>query len=516
MAQLLAHLHEHASPQALALVLVLFLITLRLLTPASRTEELLRKLPSPPRKLPIIGHLHLIGSLPHISLRDLAVRHGPDLLLLRLGAAPTLVASSPRAARAILRTHDHVFASRPHSAVSDVLFYGSANVAFAPSGEYWRRTRKIVATHLLSSGKVRSFRPAREHEVRLVLARLKNSIADAGTVAMVDVTELLSRFSHDVICHAVLGRLPREEGRNKLFRELFKTNSKLLGGFNLEDYFPDLERLGIVRRVVLAKALRHSKRWDVLLDELIDKHSAEKAVTEEEADFMDVLLSVQHEYKLTRDNIKAILMDMFAAGTDTTFISLDYAMAKLIRNPQVMAKLQAEVRSCATEGKEMVTEDDLSSMSYLTAVMKETFRLHPSGSLLLPHFSVAECDIEGYTIPSGIRVLVNAWALGRDNACWERAEEFMPERFVEGAIDAASDYQGNDFRLLPFGSGRRMCPGINFATITFKIILANLLYHFDWELPPGSKGVDMAEVFGMDVHRKEKLLLVPRNPVQMN
>ncbi|CAL4898231.1 unnamed protein product [Urochloa decumbens] len=492
MAQLLAHLHQHASPQALALVLVLFLITLRLLTPASRTEELLRKLPSPPRKLPIIGHLHLIGSLPHVSLHDLAVRHGPDLLLLRLGAAPTLVASSPRAARAILRMHDHVFASRPHSAVSDVLFYGSANVAFAPSGEYWRRTRKIAATHLLTSGKVRSFRPAREHEVRLVLARLKNSIADAGTVAMVDVTELLSRFSHDVICHAVLGRLPREEGRNKLFRELFKANSKLLGGFNLEDYFPDLARLGIVRRVVLTKALRHSKRWDVLLDELIDKHSVEKAVTEEEADFMDVLLSVQHEYKLTRDNIKAILMDMFAAGTDTTFISLDYAMAELIRNPKVMAKLQAEVRSCATKGKEM----DLSC--------------YPA------HFSVAECDVEGYRIPSGIRVLVNAWALGRDDTCWERPEEFVPERFMEGAIDAASDYQGNDFRLLPFGSGRRMCPGINFATITFKIILANLLYHFDWELPPGSKSVDMAEVFGMDVHRKEKLLLVPRTPVQMN
>ncbi|CAN6352183.1 unnamed protein product [Urochloa humidicola] len=513
MAQLLlvlAHLHEHASPQALALVLVLFLVALRLLTPPSRSEKLLRKLPSPPQKLPVIGHLHLVGSLPHVSLRDMARRHGPDLLLLRLGAAPTLVASSPRAARAVLRTHDHAFASRPSSAVSDVLFYGSTNVAFAPSGEYWRRTRKIAAAHLLTAGKVRSFRPAREREVRLVLARLRNAAGEGA--AAVDVTELFSRFSNDVICHAVLGRLPREEGRNKLFRELFKTNSKLLGGFNLEDYFPGLVRLGIVRRIVLAKALRHSKRWDVLLDELIDKHAG-KAVTEEEADFMDVLLSVQHEYKLTRDNIKAILMDMFAAGTDTTFISLDYAMAELIRNPKVMAKLQAEVRSCTTKGKEMVTEDDLSRMSYLTAVMKETFRLHPSGSLLLPHFSVDETEVEGYTIPSGIRVLVNAWALGRDATCWERAEEFVPERFVDGAMDAASDYQGNDFRLLPFGSGRRMCPGINFATVTFKMILANIVYHFDWKLPPGSPGIDMAEVFGMDVHRKEKLLLVPCTPV---
>ncbi|PAN42279.1 hypothetical protein PAHAL_8G166600 [Panicum hallii] len=507
MALVLAHLQEHASPLALSLLLVLFVIAVRLATLRSRAEKLLNKLPSPPSRLPIIGHLHLVGALPHVSLRNLARRHGPDVMLLRLGAVPTLVVSSPAAAKTVLRTHDHVFASRPHSAVGDILFYGNTNVAFAPYGDYWRRTRKIAAIHLLTTSKVRSFRPAREHEVRLVLARMRDAAAASTAV---DLSEVLSNYSNDVVCQAVLGRLPREEGRNKLFRELFKTNSKLLSGFNLDDYFPSLARLDMVRRVVCAKAVKQKKRWDELLDDLIDKHAGQ-AVTEEEADFIDVLLSVQDEYNLTRDNIKAILIDMFEAGTDTTYISLDYAMAELVRNPHAMAKLQDEVRSCKTKGKEFVTEDDLSGMSYLSAVMKETFRLHPSGSLLLPHFSTADCDVEGYTIPSGTRLLINAWALGRDTTCWgESAEEFMPERFLDEGLEAASDYQGNDFRFLPFGSGRRMCPGVTFATVTFKLIVANLIYHFNWELPQGLPDVDMTEVFGMDVHRKEKLLLVPR------
>ncbi|TKW02483.1 hypothetical protein SEVIR_8G246830v4 [Setaria viridis] len=499
----LAHLYEHASPESLALLFFLFLVAVHLATPRSRTEKLLRKLPSPPFKLPIIGHLHLIGSLPHHSLRDLAKRHGPDVMLLRLGAVPTLVVSSPRAAKAVLRTHDHVFASRPHSAVADVLFYGCTDVGFAPYGEYWRQARKVITTHLLTAAKVRSNRAAREQEVQLVLAKVT---AAAAMGIAVDVSKLFSFFANDIVCQAVTGRLPREQGRNQLFRELLETNAKLLGGFNLDDYFPSLARLDLVS----AKAVKHRKIWDDLLDSLIDKHKTKPVDGEDEEDFIDVLLSVQQEYGLTRDNVKAILMDMFEAGTDTTYIALDYAMAELMRNPKVMTKLQAEVRGCATRGKELVTEQDLSGMSYLTAVMKESMRLHAPGPLLIPHLSMAEWEVEGYTIPSGTRVIVNAWALGRDSTYWESAEEFMPERFMEEAVDAASDFQGNDFRFLPFGSGRRMCPGINFTTATFEIILANLIYHFNWELLPRSTGVDMSESYGMDVHRKEKLLLIPR------
>ncbi|KAE8794091.1 Cytochrome P450 71C2 [Hordeum vulgare] len=144
-----------------------------------------------------------------------------------------------------------------------------------------------------------------------------------------------------------------------------------------------------------------------------------------------------------------------------------------------MAKLQAEVRGCATEGKEMVTVDDLGSMSCLKVVMREAMRLHLSGPLMIPHLSTVDCDVEGHTVPSGMRVIINVWAIGRDVVSWKDTEEFVPERFMEEAMDAACDLMRNDFCFLPFRCGRRMCPGVSFAAITFEIILANLIYHFD-------------------------------------
>jgi cytochrome P450 len=203
---------------------------------------------------------------------------------------------------------------------------------------------------------------------------------------------------------------------------------------------------------------------------------------------------------------------MFQAGTDTSSIVMEYAMAELMRKPQLMTKLQAEVRRILPRGNGMVTEDQLNSMPYLKAVLKETLRLHPPLVLFVPHLCLADCDIEGYTIPAGTRVIINGWAIGRDASSWERADEFEPERFMEGSSTATVDYNGNDFLLLPFGSGRRMCPGINFAISTMEIMLANLMYHFDWKLPDVCMDVDMTESFGVTVHRKEKLLLVPVQP----
>ncbi|XP_062193079.1 indole-2-monooxygenase-like [Phragmites australis] len=482
-------------------------------TASARDDKLLSKLPSPPNKLPVIGHLHLMGALPHVSLAALAAKHGPDLMLLRLGAVPTVVASSPRAAEAVLRTHDHVFASRPRSMVADIIVYGASDSCYAPYGEHFRKVRKLVTVHLLNPKKVQSYRPVREEEVRLVMGKLATA---AVARAVVDMSELLHSFANDLICRAVSGKFFREEGRNNLFRELIDTNAALLGGFNLEDYFPRLARLELLSKVICAKAKKIGKRWDQLLDKLIDDHvrrvvRREDDAEQEDSDFIDVLLSLQEEYGLTRDHMKAILIAMFEAGTDTSYLVLEVTMAELMQKPHLMSKLQDEVRRSVPEGQEMVTEDDLASMTFLKAVIKETLRLHPPAPLLIPHLSIDACDIDGYTIPAGTRVIVNAWAIGRLSSCWDKADEFRPERFMD-ADDV--DLKGKDFHYLPFGSGRRMCPGIHSAAATLEIMLANLMYSFDWELPAGVKkeDIDMAEVFGLTVHRKEKLFLVPKIP----
>uniref|UniRef100_A0ACD5X2Z2 Uncharacterized protein n=1 Tax=Avena sativa TaxID=4498 RepID=A0ACD5X2Z2_AVESA len=232
-----------------------------------------------------------------------------------------------------------------------------------------------------------------------------------------------------------------------------------------------------------------------------------------ESDFIDVLLSVHQEFHgITRDHIKAILIDMFGAGTDTSSLVLEFAMAELMRNPQLMTKLQPEVRNGTTKGQELVEEENLADMSYLKAVVKETLRMHPPLPLLLPHLAMADYEVEGYAIPAGTRVIINSWAIGRYPGSWEKPEEFVPERFIQGGAAVAVDLRGKDFQFVPFGAGRRICPGLNFGLATVEIMLANMVYCFDWELAPGMgrDDIDMTEVFGATVRGKERLVLIPK------
>ncbi|CAN6276193.1 unnamed protein product [Urochloa humidicola] len=482
-------------------------------------DHLLPLPPSPPA-LPVLGHLHLIGSLPHVSLRSIARKHGYDLMLLRLGAMPVLVVSSPRAAEAVLRTHDHVFASRPQSPVTEVVMYGPSDVGFAPYGDYWRQARKLVTTHLLSVRKVQSFRHAREEEVGRVMARIGEAAA-AG--AAVDVRDLFSSFTNDLACRAVMGESFRSEGRNKLFRELVADTSPFLGGFNFEELFPFLARFGVLGKVVRARSERLRRWWDELLEPLIDDHERQyDAVAPATAasdpkgyeDFIHVLLSVREEYSLTREQMKALLLDVFFAGIETSAAVLEFTVAELMRRPHLMKKLQAEVRSCVPKEEEVVTELDLAGMTYLRAVIKESLRLHNVTPLIAPRVSMASCNIDGYTIPAGVQVLINSWAIGRDARFWEDdPEEFIPERFIGDGSAARVSFKGNDFQFLPFGSGRRMCAGMNFAMAIIELMLANFVYSFDWDLLPGKEGHDIdmtGGVFGLVVNRKDKLLLVPK------
>jgi cytochrome P450 len=202
---------------------------------------------------------------------------------------------------------------------------------------------------------------------------------------------------------------------------------------------------------------------------------------------------------------------MFTAGTDTAYLALEFAMAELMLHQYALAKLQAEARKTMPDGQETINEGNLAGMTYLKAVIKETLRLHPPSPLLVPHLSLEDCDVDNYMVPAGTTVFINAWAIGRDPRMWNAPEEFMPERFIDSKGDiTGADFRGNDFQFLPFGSGRRICPGVNFALASVEIMLGNLVYHFDWELPEGVHNVDMTEVFTLTVRWKEKLLLIPR------
>ncbi|PNX99182.1 cytochrome p450, partial [Trifolium pratense] len=198
--------------------------------------------------------------------------------------------------------------------------------------------------------------------------------------------------------------------------------------------------------------------------------------------------------------------DIFSAGSGTVAKTLEWAMSELIRNPRLMEKTQIEVRN-VFDAKGHVDETNLHELKYLKAVIKETLRLHGPVTLLLPRECSENCEINGYEIPAKTKVIVNSYAVGMDPNYWDEPEKFYPERFIDSIID----YKGLDFQFIPFGAGRRMCPGTTFGTINVEILLANLLFHFDWKMINGVKAeeLDMSEVFGLSVRRKHDLYLIP-------
>jgi cytochrome P450 len=201
--------------------------------------------------------------------------------------------------------------------------------------------------------------------------------------------------------------------------------------------------------------------------------------------------------------------DMFSAGSETSATTMTWGMAEMIKHPTVMKKAQAEVREVFNR-KGKADETAMNEMKYLKLVVKETLRLHPPAPLLVPRESRQRCEINGYEIPAKTKVIVNAWAIGRDPKFWNEPEKFDPERFLDSTID----YKGTNFEFIPFGAGRRICPGMIFGLVNVEFALAMFLYHFDWKLPNGMKneGMDMTETSGLTARRKADLLLLIPTP----
>ncbi|PNY10522.1 cytochrome p450 71a26-like protein [Trifolium pratense] len=333
-----------------------------------------------------------------------------------------------------------------------------------------------------------------------------------SSASPLNLTELLSTITNDIICRVTFGKRYRE-GRGVKLQEVLSEFEELLGTVFIGDYIPWLDWLGKVNGLD-RRAEKCAKYLDEFLEQVIEEHISHRfrndtVDNEEHSDFVDVLLSVQKtdaiDFPIDRTSVKAVILDMFAAGTDTTYAVLDWAMTELLRHQTVMHKLQDEVRTLVGN-KTHVTEEDLVNMNYLKAVIKETLRLHLPVPLLLPRKSMEDIKLDGYDIASGTQVIVNAWAIARDPSSWEEPLEFKPERFM----NSSNDFKGLDFEYIPFGAGRRGCPGVKFAIAVDELVLANLVYQFEWQLPDGVAGenLDMSETGGITCHRKYPLLAV--------
>ncbi|KAM0862288.1 hypothetical protein ACQ4PT_045350 [Festuca glaucescens] len=505
MAQDLQYSYHHCLLLAAILVLPLLLVKLRRHGSGRETN-----LPPGPWPLPVIGSMHLlVGVLPHLAMRDLARRLGAPLMLLRLGELRVVVASSAAAARAVMKTHDAALATRPLTATIRALTSRDGfGVVFAPQGEHWRQLRKLCVTEILSARRVRSFRGSREAEAAALVASIASLSSSSEPV---NISSLLATYVTDTAVRAVVGDRMRDRDA---FLECVDEGVKVSAGFTLADLFPS-SRLARAFSGTARRAEMQGVKMSGIMDDVLEEHRVRRSATgagDDEEDLVDVLLRLQTDgglhVPLETGTIRAVINDLLGAGSETSATTLHWAMAELMRDPKKLRRAQDEVRG-AFAGDSRVREEALPELRYLKLVIKETLRLHPAVPLLVPRECQEPCRILGYDVPVGTMVLVNAWAIGRDVERWGNdAEEFRPERFEE-AGNCAVDFKGTDFELVPFGAGRRICPGIALGVAVMELALASLLFHFDWELPGGAAPheLDMTEAIGITTRRKSDLWL---------
>ncbi|GMJ04919.1 cytochrome P450, family 71, subfamily B, polypeptide 13 [Hibiscus trionum] len=483
-------------PLVLSLLILLFIHGFLRFKPSSH-----RNSPPSPPKLPIIGNLHQLGRLPYRSLSSLSDKYGP-LMLLKLGQAPTLVISSAEIVEEIVKNHDIDFSDRASMTAAKIMLYGGSDFGFSPYGEYWRRARKICVSELLSQKRVQSFRFIREEEVASLINKLRHESCSGRSV---NLSQLLLETSYGIASRCIIGKKAKEDGN---LEELAKRFLRSFAGFSFGDLFPRLGWLDVLTGHI-GRMKAAFNEIDAFLDSVIDSENNMLDDDHSKKHIVQILLHLHHndhDSKLTMNNVKAILLDMLLAGIESSATTAEWVMAELMKNPRVMKRVQEEVRR-VVNGKGKVEEDDICKMEYLKCIIKETLRLHPVVPLLMPRETSARIKLQGYDIMPKTRVLINAWAIQRDPKVWENPEDFVPERFVDNTID----FRGSNFEFIPFGAGRRGCPGISFGVAVLESVIANLLYWFDWKLPDDvdCESLDMTETLCLSASRKMPLHVVP-------
>ncbi|CAN4111178.1 unnamed protein product [Withania somnifera] len=411
--------------------------------------------PPGPRKLPLNGNSHkLTSSLPHHNMRNLAEKYGP-IMHLQLGEVSAVVVSSPQVAKEVTKTHDN----RPQIPALKI---------FTNSGDSLEK----CVLELLSAKRVQSFESIREEEVK----NLIEAISLTPSQVPVDISKMIFFMTNNIIARAAFGK---ECKHKDVLIAAVKTILEFAGGFDIPEIFPSFKILHSLSGIKHALQKVHTK-VDKILEDIIEEHRENRK---------EMSSNMLHK----EDLVDVLLREMFIGGTDTSSTVLEWVFSEMMKNPQVLKKAKAEVRK-VLEGKSENTESELQQLDYMKMVIKETLRMHPPLPLLLPREAGEK-----------FKVIGNAWAISRHPEHWKNAECFEPERFQ----DSASDFKGTNLEQIPFGAGRRICPGVLFGIANVELPLAKLLFHFDWKLPDGIEAneLDMTGTFGATAGRKNDFLL---------
>ncbi|CAB4314568.1 unnamed protein product [Prunus armeniaca] len=427
-----------------------------------------KNLPPSPLSLPILGHLHLLKIPIHRTLQRLSQKHG-HIFSLWFGSQRVVIVSSSSAAQECFTKNDIVLANRPRLLVSKHLGYNNTTIGTAQYGDHWRNLRRIGAIEIFSTSRLNAFLNIRKDEVKHLQLKLSQNALD--DFAKVELKSMFLDLTFNVIMRMVAGKryygedgsVDKEEARQ--FREIMEEIFANAGAGNPADFLPILNWVGSVHGFE-KKVMKLARKTDAFLQGLIDEH---RSKGRNGCTMIDHLLSLQESQpeNYSDQTIKGLILIMLLAGTDTSAVTLEWAMSNLLNHPDVLQR------------------QELNSM---LNIISETLRLYPAAPMLLPHFSSDDCTIGGFDVPRGTMVLINAWAIHRDPKLWDDPESFIPERFRSG--------EDLSHQLMPFGLGRRSCPGSGLAQRTVGLTLGSLIQCFDW-MRVSEKEIDMAEGKGL-------------------
>ncbi|KAL7614891.1 hypothetical protein Lser_V15G05262 [Lactuca serriola] len=480
-------------PAIVLLFSCVFIYTLR----RKKSSMASPNLPPGPHRLPVIGNFHqiLAGKDLHQVLWEFSHKYGP-IMLIHLGSQPYVIISSSELANQVLKTYDHILNNRPLSKGFERLTFNYMDVAFSPSNDHWKKMRKVFITEFAGSKRTRFFKNVLDSEVNTMLDSFSSHLLNTT----INLEDQIEHLITDVACKLAVGKSYREGTlvRGKTLKEILDELVIMLSG-SLSDIFPSVGWILDGLRGWNGRLEQCFSDLDSFLEMVLDEHidRTESERGDHEKDLIDACRS-----QLTRDELKSLLMNVINGSVDTTTAATIWAVSEIIKNPRVMQKLQGEIRSCVGR-KPRVDESDITQMTYLKLVVKETLRLHPPPFLLVRECT-SHCQIDGYDILPRTRILINSWGIGRDPKIWKvDATDFNPERLENLEVDQCE--------MVPFGGGRRSCPAANMATSIIEFTVASIFYSFDWKIPNegNNENLDMEQEGFPVVKRKVPLCLVP-------
>ncbi|KAL8155943.1 hypothetical protein AgCh_001117 [Apium graveolens] len=477
-------------------------------------------LPPGPTSLPILGNLlwlkNSLSDIEHI-LHNLKLSYGP-IITLKVGSRTAIFINSHSLAHTALVENGAVFSDRPHPPpTTKFLSCDQHNITSAGYGATWRLFRRNLSSEILHPSRVKAFSHAREWVLNVLLHRLSGGGVE-GNVGVIVVDHFQFAMFGLLVLMCFGDKLEEKE-----IKEIERVQRGLLLSlrrFSVLNFWPKLGKVLFYRRWLELKELRRNQENVLIpliksrLENLQSGFDQEEVVTAYVDTLLKLKLPEEGDRKLSFKEIVSLCGEFLNAGTDTTTTALQWIMANLVKHPEIQEKIYDEIvrvkGNCPGLGGQgkmaVVEEEDLQQMPYLKGVVLEALRVHPPGHFVLAHSVTKEVELDGYVMPKDASINFMVAEMGRDPKVWDDPMEFKPERFLtkDGDLDGFDITGSRGIKMMPFGAGRRICPGLNLALLHLEYYVANLVWYFEWKAPNGVP-VDLSE--------KPEFTVVMKNPL---